>query len=507
MTEGPDLRGSTVGGAPDVNALNGPSRPAVGERDRGTIRSELRVNALGLPGVFMQGIGTISPGFSQLAGLVSTIALAAIISPLAFVLGGIVLAVQALNTSQLAREFPSAGGWYTWIARTVHPRAGFFAGWIMLLWLAPVGALVLSYLGAAFLQPAIQAYYGVSIPWWIFAVLGTALVAYGSYRGIKLSAQLLITTASLEIAIMIALAITGLVSPGPGGFSVAPINPANLGKAPDLFLAIVFAVFVFSGWEAIGPIAEESKNPRRYVPYALVGSVLILMVYELIASWGNMVGMGLNNLHSIVSDTAWPVATMAQRVWGGAWVLLAFALLNSAIAVCMGGFNGGTRTFFGMARSGSLPAVLGRVSPKRRTPTNAIHLEVLVSIVAIVLAAIFGVANVFFTYAIAFTFGLIVMYILADIGVVIYYLTEARAKFNLWLHLILPAAAIVAVGLVGYESAVPLPPPPERWSPVVIGVYLVLGGLLLGYLHSKGDGWIARSQMAMEEAPEQVPVQ
>jgi amino acid transporter len=469
----------------------------------GTIKTDLRPNALGLPGVLMQGIATISPGFSQLASFTSTVALAAIVSPVAFLLAGVVLVVQALCTGQVAREFPAAGGWYTWISRALHPRAGFFAGWVMLLWLPPCGVLVLAFLGVDFLQPAIQSYYGVDIPWWVYPVCGVLLVAAASYRGIRVSERLLMTTGAIEIVIMVALALSGLGHPGKGGFSLAPINPGNLAKAPDIFLAIVFSVFAFSGWEAIGPLAEESRRPRRNVPLALVGSILILMAYEFVVTWGNLVGIGLADVKGIPTAVAWPVATFAQRVWGGAWLLLLFALVNSALAVCLGSFNGGTRTFYAMGRSGVLPAVLGKASPSRKTPDNAIHLQLAVSVLALVLCFAFGTVNVFLTWAITFTLALIIMYILCDIGVIRYYLTEARSRFNPFLHLVAPVLTAVAVGYVGYKSAVPLPPPPEQWSPVVLVVYFALGGALLLWLHLTGrNSWMARSQSVMEEVPE-----
>ena len=52
---------------------------------------------------------------------------------------------------------------------------------------------------------------------------------------------------AIEIVLMVALALTALVNPGPGGFSFAPLNPGNFGLASNLFLGIVFSIFAFSG--------------------------------------------------------------------------------------------------------------------------------------------------------------------------------------------------------------------------------------------------------------------
>ena len=80
--------------------------------------------------------------------------------------------------------FPSAGGWYTWIARAFHPRAGFFAGVLFSIWLPPVGALTMSYLAYTVLEPSIKAEYGVDVKWWIWVIAGMALVIYFAYQGI-----------------------------------------------------------------------------------------------------------------------------------------------------------------------------------------------------------------------------------------------------------------------------------------------------------------------------------
>src|SRR5712692_5670270 len=278
---------------------------------QGTVKTGLQENAVGLPGMLMQGIATIAPSFAILASFVFIVSFAGPVTPWAFLFGGALLALQALNAAQLAKVSPSAGGWYTWIARALHPRAGFFAGVLFSVWLPPVGALTLSLLAKTVLEPSIKSEYGVDIPWWIWVIAGLALVIYFAYQGIVLSEKALIITGTIEIVIMVALAISGLASPGPGGFSFAPLNPGNFGLATNLFLGVVFSIFAFSGWESTGPLAEESKNPKRNVPIGLVGSVIVLMIYFVFVTWGYLVGIGVDKTGSIPSAAAFPVATLA----------------------------------------------------------------------------------------------------------------------------------------------------------------------------------------------------
>src|SRR5689334_25320069 len=132
-----------------------------GKPSTGSVKTELRENAVGLPGMLMQGIATIAPSFAILASFVFIVSFAGLVTPWAYLFGGVLLGLQALNASQLAKVFPSAGGWYTWIARALHPRAGFFAGVLFSVWLPPVGVLTLSYLAYTVLEPSIKAEYNV----------------------------------------------------------------------------------------------------------------------------------------------------------------------------------------------------------------------------------------------------------------------------------------------------------------------------------------------------------
>src|SRR3954466_4200015 len=186
-------------------------------RQTGGFRTDLQSGAVGLPGILMQGVATIAPAFAILASFVFTVSLAGIVTPWAYLLAGLVLLLMAITSSQLAKELPSAGGWYTWIARALSPRAGFFAGWIFSIWLPPVAALTSSFLAKTVLEPEIKSQYSITIPWWlwVFAIVG--VVAFLAFRGIALSEKMLLITGCVEITIMVVLAIWGFASPGPGG--------------------------------------------------------------------------------------------------------------------------------------------------------------------------------------------------------------------------------------------------------------------------------------------------
>ena len=474
-----------------------------GKPSTGSVKTELRENAVGLPGMLMQGIATIGPSFAILASFVFIVSFAGLVTPWAYLFGGILLGLQALAAAQLAKVFPSAGGWYTWIARALHPRAGFFAGVLFSIWLPPVATLTMSFLAKTVLEPSIKAEYGVDVPWWIWVVAGVALVIFFAYQGISISEKALIITGLIEIVIMVALAFTGLASPGPGGFSFGPLNPGNFGLAGNLFLGVVFSIFAFSGWESTGPLAEESKNPKRNVPIGLVGSVVILTIYFVFVTWGYLVGIGVSKVGSIPTASAFPVATLAQRVWGGAWVLLLFALLNSAIALSIACFNGGTRTWYAMGRSGVLPKMVGKVNPTRKTPVNAISLQVGVQVLAFVCVLIWGAENVFFSWANAITIGLVLMYVLCNIGVVRYYLTEGRAQFNPLLHIVVPVIASAAGIVVVWKSYFSpfTSTGPVFWGLMTFIVVLVLTVVILIYLRVTGrEDWMRRAQLVFEQS-------
>jgi amino acid transporter len=110
---------------------------------------------------------------------------------------------------------------------------------------------------------------------------------------------------------------------------------------------------------------------------------------------------------------------------------------------------------------------------------------------------------VFFTWANAITIGLVLMYILANIGVVKYYLTEARSQFSPLLHVIIPVVASAAGVVVVWKSYFSpfTSSGPVYWGLLVFIAVLVLTIVTLIYLRARGqEDWMRKAQLVYEQS-------
>ena len=137
-----------------------------------------------------------------------------------------------------------------------------------------------------------------------------------------------------------------------------------------LFLAVVFSIFAFNGWESVAPLAEESENPRRNLPRAMFISILVTGGFLVLGAWGLLVGWGTERLPDFINSPENPTFVLARHYWGGGWVLVLLALLNSVIAASIAANNGATRVWFGMAPPGRCRAFWPRCIRNTKHPST-----------------------------------------------------------------------------------------------------------------------------------------
>jgi amino acid transporter len=465
--------------------------------------TELRAGALKLPAVLMQSVTTVAPAIAILFTVQFIASFAGQAAPVAYFFGFLIALMLAISLAQLAKYLPSAGGYYTYLSRAIHPRFGFLAAWMYFLFLPITPVIISVYLGFV-LHDELKAAYDVNIPWWLFVLVCMAAIASVIYRGIAISAKLMVAFGLAEIALVLVLSLWGFFDPGPGGVGLGPLNPGNAPSFHGLYLAVVFSIFAISGWEAAAPIAEESENPRKTIPRALIGSVLIMGAFLILCAWGIVTGWGTADVDGLINSPTLPGFELAHRFWGDLWWLVLLALVNSALAVMIATMNGATRMWYGMGRSGSFPSWLTKLHPSYRTPVNALALQVGIMLaVGLTLGSVWGGSDTFLVTGLVFTLSICAVYTAGNLGVIRFYLRERRSEFNLFLHGIFPVVSAVAVGWVAYKSFTPLPTGRAGYALPIFAVWfgLGLGILLLMRLRGKEE-WLLNAGRPVDERVE-----
>jgi amino acid transporter len=354
---------------------------------------------------------------------------------------------------------------------------------------------------AFILEGELQSNYGWTwFHWWMFAAPAIVLVTALAYLGIRLSMRTIVVVGALEFLIVLTLGLFGLFNPGPGGFTFQAFNygfnPGSIATASGFAIAVVLTVQGLTGWEAAIPLAEETENPRRNIPRATMASIVIIGVMLILVLWGQIIGWGTDDLTKLPSSAELPALVIAHRVWGGLWFLALLAMFTSVIGASLACQNVATRMWYRMGQSGVLPKIVGTVNPVRKTPTVAIHVQFALSLLlGIVLAGIFGPDKIFvLTVGFVLVLGVIFVYVMANVGVVLYYWRERRQEFNWILHFVFPVGTSLILIYSVYASFVPLPAPPYNLAPFIVGAWLLIGILILVALRLRGnEEWLQKA--------------
>ena len=125
------------------------------------------------------------------------------------------------------------------------------------------------------LHDELDAKYGFGLPWWVYALAILALCFGCAYRGIVISVRFLMTMGVRDRR----RALPGRHRAGAPRARRAQrgrLQPGQHSFPTGFFLAIVLSIFAFTGFESAAAVGEESRDPHRLVPTAIVGSLVLL---------------------------------------------------------------------------------------------------------------------------------------------------------------------------------------------------------------------------------------
>jgi APA family basic amino acid/polyamine antiporter len=287
----------------------------------------------------------------------------------AWAAGGAIALAGAFAFAELATLFPRAGGQYVYLREAYHPLISFLFGWASLLMIQGGGLAAVS---ITFAQYALRLLGRNPAYATVGAAVAIAVVAAVNYVGVKPGSRLLNVLVILKFVALAALIGGGLLFPPARGPQAAPADPLPSAGFAAFGAALVPILFAYGGWQSVNLVAEETRDPRRTIPRALiVGMGIVIAVYLL----ANVVYLRVLS-HPALAATATPAADALQWIFGpGADRLIAAAIAISAFGFLDLTLLAQTRIYYAMGKDGAFFPGLARLHPKFGTPTLAILLQ------------------------------------------------------------------------------------------------------------------------------------
>jgi amino acid transporter len=458
--------------------------------DAGTTSSfdRLREHSIGLPQVLFQSITHMAPGAAIAFSILVSVGFAGPALPLSVLFALVACTLVAISIGQLAKQVPSAGGLYAYVSRALGPHAGFIVGWAFLLF-EPLVAPLLFLIFAWATTDVVKNEWGWNYTgqWWIWIVLAAGVVFFLTYRDVRLSTEAGVVLGIFEITVFVALAVWMMIS-NAGDLTLKVLDPthAAAGTYNGVFKGMVFAILAFIGFEAAAPLGEEARSPRWTVPRAVVLSAFGIGIFYVVCSYAWVIGTGFDNFTKDTLAQADPWRHLGKVFWGGGWVLVWLAILNSAIANSNAGVNASTRVIYSLGRNGALPRAFARTHPTHKTPHVAIIAQTILGLLVALLLGWKYSSNLITAFSIiatAVTIVVIVVYITVCFSCIVYYSrVERLSMFNPWLHWVFPILGAAAFVPPLYYQYFPLPAYPIRYANWIALGWLAAGVLVTAFV-------------------------
>lgn len=296
---------------------------------------------------------------------------------LAFLIGAGVAGLSGLSYAELASRYPSSGAEYTYVRKAFGNRVGWIAGWLIISANIMVGATVAmgfsSYFGALFGTPILP----VAVV--LILICGVVLLL-----GVQETANVTIMFMIIEVVGLLIIIGIGITSIG----SVDYLQMANGVKG--LISGGVLIFFSFLGFEDITTLAEETKNPSKNIPRAILLAIVITTIFYI------LVGISAVSLvpWSELSESSAPLAMVAESVFGSkSFIILTGIALFSTFNTALITLLAGSRVVYGIAKARGFPKIFTRCGKKTQSPYVSIIVVVIVSVFILFLGDLTFVAN------------------------------------------------------------------------------------------------------------------
>jgi amino acid transporter len=393
--------------------------------------------------------------------------------PLVYLIGLIAMVFTALAYAQMAKSFPLAGSVFSYVGRGVHPGAGFFAGWAILLDYLLVPTLL--YVFAA------ESMIGLfpDTPRWLWAivfVIVNTLINLAGIGSLKVANRVFLAIELVFVAIFIVIAVRAIngQSLPDVSWGTSPIWDPSTVSAPLLAAALSIAVLSFLGFDGISTLAEESTGRKNPAGRAMIIALFVVAALFITQTWlASLLAGGRESFSDDEMGNAF--FTLVEAASNTGWMNAFFAVNVMAVgfANAMAAQAATSRLLYSMSRDGQLPSFLSKIS-SRKVPMAAL---LFVSAISLVLV-LFFVGQIALISSLV-NFGALFGFCLLHVSVVWYYVVRQKSK-NYLLHLVVPVLGFVIIAYVLFNA--------DALAKIGGLVWLVIGAVVFGINVVRGRG-------------------
>lgn len=276
--------------------------------------------------------------------------------------------IGSLIYAELGSRFPNTGGEYIYISKAFGPFWGFIFGWAQLLIIRTSPAAGISLITANYIG------FFVDINQFqknLLAVLIIILFGVINYLGVERASFYNKFSSLVKTLGIVIFVVFGLIFFGADFSNLQPIiQPTqNLGPIGNFVAASILVLFSFLGWDRVGYVAGEMKDPKKTIPLTMFYGISLISLIYLAANLLYHTVLGLEGVRDsiiVASDTA-------SILFGnkGA-IIISLVVIISATGSINGTIMSASRLYFAMARDGLLFKWFKNIHPKHKTPNRSI---------------------------------------------------------------------------------------------------------------------------------------
>lgn len=413
-------------------------------------RSHMPIGTLGTPAITMMVVAAAAPltvlsGGTPLGILNGTGAG----FPASFLIVGAALLLFSIGFAAMTRRVGGSGAFFNAIGHGLHPALGLGSSMLALFTYATIQVGICCFLGMQ-ITVCLEPLLGTATPWWAWSLAAIAITGILGYRNIAMSAGVLNVLIAGEIGVALVLCVAVFAHHAPTGIDFASTFAPSAAFSGAPGVAVIFAIASFVGFESTSIYRAEAKDPDVTVPRATYVAVVFVTVLYFVSSFAIIVVWCSDGAADAAALTAGDMLQATGAKYVGGWFanVISALIITSLFAAVVSFRNVLARYLRSMADARALPAALGRLHARHRSPTVA---SLAVSAMSMTMLACVGAAGLDpFTQAFSWfsgvaVLGFVMLLVLACLAVVVMFVRRAdlRAKEGVLRSIVAPGAGVL----------------------------------------------------------------